>query len=394
MPPIFFTENEFKNIWKMKVLFVIETIDNHNGTSISAKRFASELRSRGHEVKFLTTGEPDEERFVVPEYHFPLANGLVQRHGFKYGQAKKDVICEALEWCDVAHCYMPFGLEVATKRMALEMGKSCTAAFHVQPENVMATFHMQNFKWANTYFYNQLNRKFFKHFRHIHCPSRFIADYLVHLGYTAEMHVISNGCPPEFHWNKRPKPAWCTDKFVVLMVGRLSPEKHQETILEAVRHSAYEKQIQVILVGSGLSEPELRKKGKRLSNPPRIGYMSDEDLMEALGYADLYVHSSEVELESISCLEAMGCGLVPLISSSPLSATSQFALDCRSLFAPRKPRLLAQKIDYWIEHPEKRMEMEKRYAASTQQYSIAQSVSHFEAMLMEEISENETRKSS
>ena len=122
--------------------------------------------------------------------------------------------------------------------------------------------------------------------------------------------------------------------------------------------------------------------------------MSDEDLMEALGYADLYVHSSEVELESISCLEAMGCGLVPLISSSPLSATSQFALDCRSLFAPRKPRLLAQKIDYWIEHPEKRMEMEKRYAASTQQYSIAQSVSHFEAMLMEEISENETRKSS
>ena len=376
----------------MKVLFVIDTIDNHNGTSISARRFASELRSRGHEVKFLTTGGADEERFVVPEYHFPMADGLVQRHGFKYGQAKKDVIREALEWCDVAHCYMPFGLEVATKRMAIEMGKPCTAAFHVQPENVLATFHMQNFKWANTIFYNILNRKFFKYFRHIHCPSRFIADYLVHLGYTAEMHVISNGCPPEFHWHKCPKPAWCADKFVVLMVGRLSPEKHQDTILEAVKHSAYEKQIQVILVGSGLSEQKLRKKGRILSNPPRIGFLSDQELMETLGYADLYVHASEVELESISCLEAMGSGLVPLISSSTLSATSQFALDCRSLFAPRKPRLLAQKIDYWIEHPEKRKGMEKNYAESILQYSIAQSVSHFEAMLMEEISENETNK--
>ena len=345
----------------MKILFVIDTIDNHNGTSVSAKRFASELRSRGHEVKFLTTGTPDTHRFAVPEHHFPLVDGLVQRHGFKYAQPNEDVIREALEWCDVAHCFMPFGLEKATKRMAIQMGKPCTAAFHVQPENVTASFHI-------------------------------IADYLVHLGYTGEMHVISNGCPPEFHWHKCPKPAWCADKFVVLMVGRLSPEKHQETILEAVRRSAYEKQIQVILVGAGLSEQKLRKKGKRLSNPPRIGYMSDEDLMDALGYADLYVHAGEVELESLSCLEAMSSGLVPLISCSTQSATSQFALDCRSLFAPRKPRLLAQKMDFWIEHPEIRKKKKKKYAEFAKQYSIAESVSQFEAMLMEEISENESNK--
>ncbi|MBO7586919.1 MAG: glycosyltransferase [Bacteroidales bacterium] len=374
----------------MKILFVIETIDNHNGTSVSAKRYASELRSRGHEVKFLTTGTPDANCFTVPEHHFPLVDGLVQRHGFKYAEPKEEVIREALEWCDVAHCLMPFGLEKATRRIADQMGKPCTAAFHVQPENVTATFHMQNIKWLNTIIYNGYNQFFFRFFRHIHCPSRFIADYLVHLGYTGEMHVISNGCPPKYHWHKCDKPAWCADKFVVLMVGRLSPEKHQDTILKAIRHSAYESQIQVILVGTGLSERKLRKKGKKLSNPPRIGYMSDEEVMDALGYADLYVHSGEVELESLSCLEAMSSGLVPLISCSTQSATSQFALDCRSLFAPRKPRLLAQKIDFWIEHPEIRKEMERKYAEFAKQYSIAESVSHFEAMLLEEISENET----
>lgn len=374
----------------MKILFVIETIDNQNGTSVSARRFASELRSRGHEVKFLTTGIPDGNRFVVPELHLPLVNRLVKRHGFQYSKADEDVIREALEWCDIAHCFMPFGLEVATKRMADKMGKPCTAAFHVQPENVTATFHMQNVKWLNTLIYNYFNRHFYKFFRHIHCPSRFITDYLVQIGYTSQMHAISNGCPPQFSWHKCDKPSWCADKFVVLMVGRLSPEKHQNTILEAVRHSAYESKIQVILVGTGLSEKKLRKKGKKLSNPPRIGYMSDRQLMNTLGYADLYVHAGEVELESLSCLEAMGSGLVPLISSSSQSATPQFALDSRSLFTPRKPRLLAQKIDYWIEHPDARKEMERKYADLVKQYSIAESVANFEKMLMEEIADHET----
>ncbi len=374
----------------MKILFVIETFDNHNGTSISAQRYATELRKRGHEVKILTTGKPDANRFVVPVYHPPLVDGLAQRHGFQYAEPEEKVIREALEWCDVAHCYMPFRLEIATKRMAEEMGKPCTAAFHVQPENVTASFNMQNVKWVNSIIYSSFNKMFFKEFKRIHCPSRFIADYLQEHGYTSKMHVISNGCPAEFHWHKCSKPSWCADKFVVLMVGRLSPEKHQEIILEAVQHSAYESQIQVILIGTGLSEQKLRKKAEKLTNPPRIGFMSDQDLMAALGYADLYVHAGEVELESLSCLEAMSSGLVPLISDSPLSATPQFALDNRSLFKHGDPKALAQKIDYWIEHPEARKKMGKAYAQNAKQYSLANSVSRFEEMLKEEIAEHET----
>ena len=36
----------------MRILFVIDTYDtNNNGTSISAQRFAAELRRRGHDVR-------------------------------------------------------------------------------------------------------------------------------------------------------------------------------------------------------------------------------------------------------------------------------------------------------------------------------------------------------
>ena len=45
---------------QMKILFVIDTYDtNNNGTSISAQRFAGELRRRGHEVRILCA-DPQE----------------------------------------------------------------------------------------------------------------------------------------------------------------------------------------------------------------------------------------------------------------------------------------------------------------------------------------------
>lgn len=48
----------------MKVLLVIDTYEtNNNGTSISAQRYAEELRRRGHEVKILCADEqPAEDR--------------------------------------------------------------------------------------------------------------------------------------------------------------------------------------------------------------------------------------------------------------------------------------------------------------------------------------------
>ncbi len=67
--------------------------------------------------------------------------------------------------------------------------------------------------------------------------------------------------------------------------------------------------------------------------------------------ADLYVHAATVEVECMTVLEAMGCGLPLLIADSPKSATKQFALDDRSLFPCNDAQKLSEKIDYWVEHP-------------------------------------------
>ena len=64
------------------------------------------------------------------------------------------------------------------------------------------------------------------------------------------------------------------------------------------------------------------------------------------------VHPAEIEIEAISCLEAITCGLVPVIADSPRSATRFFALGEDNLFRHGDPMSLAGKIDFWIEHPE------------------------------------------
>ena len=96
--------------------------------------------------------------------------------------------------------------------------------------------------------------------------------------------------------------------------------------------------------------------------------------------ADLYVHTSDAEIEAMSCMEAFACGLVPVIADSPRSATPQFALDERSLFPAGDAAALAEKIDWWFEHPEAREEMGRRYAQHAEQYALDRSIVQTEEM--------------
>lgn len=103
----------------MRILFVIDTYDtNNNGTSISAQRFAAELRRRGHEVKILTSGEPGEDRFALPTYKMPIFQPLMDKHNFNFAYSEKKTIREAVEWADIIHCFLPFAIEVEAKRYA------------------------------------------------------------------------------------------------------------------------------------------------------------------------------------------------------------------------------------------------------------------------------------
>ena len=74
-------------------------------------------------------------------------------------------------------------------------------------------------------------------------------------------------------------------------------------------------------------------------------------------------------------MEALQGEIVPILAKGEFTATSQFALDDRSVFPVKNPKALAEKIDYWIEHEQERKEMSVKYAESVQQYDIHKSIS-------------------
>ena len=90
-----------------------------------------------------------------------------------------------------------------------------------------------------------------------------------------------------------------------------------------------------------------------------------------------------MEIEGIACLEAISCGLIPLISDSERSATRDFAVDGRCLFRNKNSKDLAEKIDFWIENPEVKKEYEKRYLSFANNFSLLSSMKQMRDMLSE-----------
>ena len=214
-----------------------------------------------------------------------------------------------------------------------------------------------------------------------------IANQLRQHGYTAQLHVISNGISPQYTYGKQPKEDWMQGYFNVLMVGRYAGEQRQDVLIEAAAKCRHAKEIQVILAGKGPLEKKYRQLAEKLPNPVVMGFYEPERLLDILHMADLYVHTSDAEIEGMSCTEAFACGLVPVIAVAPRSATSQFALDERSLFPGGDSDALAERIDWWIEHSEERHEMELRYAEHAKQYTLERSIELTEEMFRQAIEE-------
>lgn len=354
-----------------------------NGISMTARQLAKVLLSHGHEVRILCgkgSGRP-EKIYQTGVNKTPVLYQMCQSQGMLLARVNRRVIAEACSGADVVHMLMPSSLCKAAKVYCDENGIATTAAFHLQPENITSTMHEGKNKFINDKVYDRF-RLFYDQFDQIHCPSQMIADQLKEHGYRSEIHVISNGVSSMFHPMEAERPEQYLDKFIVLMVGRLSIEKRQDLIIEAVKASKYEKQIQIILAGQGPRKKFLQLEAMTLTNPLEIQYMKHDDLLKLINYADLYVHASDAEIEAISCMEAFTCGLVPVISDSPLTATNQFALTKHNLFKNGDSASLSEQIDYWIEHPQEKQELGKKYIEYAQQFSAAHCVNELEKMLL------------
>ncbi len=361
----------------MIITFVTDVyFDENNGTGISARRFTELLRKRGHEVRVVTIDEEGRTSYGVPKRSFgKLFDKIITSEGFNFASADEKVLTNAIIGSDVVHVYMPFKLGITAVKICKKLNVPCTAAFHVDPCNITSTIYMHKIKPINDAIYLGFYNNLYRYIKHIHCPSKMIADRLVKQKYTSYLHVISNGfCESFTVEDEVEKPKFLNDKIIVSFVGRFSQEKRHDLIIKAVNKSKYKDKIQLIFGGKGPLKKKIQKMASKLPITPIFGFYTKEQLQSIHNFTDIYIHPADTEIEGISCIEAIACGVVPIVSTSPRSATPQFTICNQSLFKAGDYKDLAEKLDWWIEHPEEREKYKQAYVNHSKKFMIEKSI--------------------
>lgn len=368
----------------MRVLIVCNiAFIRGNGICTAVLSLVKRLKQAGVETKIMSCANPDPEG-VQPEYplkhfKFPLFEPLIEASGFRYATFDRNLAAEAIAWADVVHLHEGFPMEAKVAKLARKMGKPIVGTFHLFTENIMANLGLKRARLLNYLVTRWWRNSVYDLCYAVHCPTAVVAQHLAKCGFKSNLRVITNGIDISdteiTPYNTHPQTP-----IVLLCIGRYAHEKSQETLLKAMRLSKYAHRIQLHFAGTGPCEKRYKKMAQKLFTdgvikyPAKFGFYNAAELKEIIKTAYLYIHCAWVEVEGLSCAEAISQGAVPIIAQGEFAATSQFALDDRSRFPALDYRSLAQKIDWWIEHPEQRTEMGLKYAKSIKKYNAQDAI--------------------
>ncbi len=372
----------------MKIAVVCDVLgQENNGTSITAMNLIESLRKKGHTVRVVC---PDQSRaglpgyYIVPKFNFGPFNHYVEKNGVSPARVDHQVLEQAIADVDLIHVMLPFGLGKAAAIYADAHRIPLTAGFHCQAENLTGHLFLKDFRLGNRITYQVFYRRLYRYCDCVHYPTQFICDTFESVVGPLEHRIVSNGVGGEFVPQAVVRPKAYEGKFVVLFTGRYSREKSHRVLIDAVARSRNRDRIQLIFAGAGPLERQIRRYALRRGIPmPVMQFYSREDLVKIINCADLYVHPAEIEIEAISCLEAIACGRVPLIADSPRSATRYFALSEQNLFHYNDPDSLAEKMDWWLEHPEERRRCAQAYLGYARQFDFQLCMDKMERMLLD-----------
>jgi glycosyltransferase involved in cell wall biosynthesis len=266
------------------------------------------------------------------------------------------------------HIHSPLILGQGTLHWAQRYSRPVIATNHFMPSNIsqlLASNKLFN-QGIYTYFTSFYNR-----FTHVTAPTNTALELLQAYHLSVPASVISNGInlrkftpgPADSHIRQRFQLP--EDRPLVLHVNRLNEEKRIEVLLNAIPQMQTDAHI--VLVGSGPLEATLRAQVEGLQLQSRVsflGFVKDRALLDLWRASDVFVIPSQAELQSLSTMEAMACGL-PIVAADA-GALPELVHHGRNgfLFQPGKSEELAGYLDTLASDGE----MRKRIGAESIRY--------------------------
>ncbi len=337
---------------RLHIAYAVDLFEGvKTGGVISAQRFVRALRER-HDVTVLAGGPSREGLVGLPQFTIPPFGRVMRQMGFVFAWPTRAAIEPVLRRADVLHVQFPFWLGIRAAALARRLGTPVVAASHLQPENMFHNVGLRS-AWLNDRTWRFFISALYGKADHLVVPTAFGLDELRRHGLTVPADVVSNGIPPQFHPGPGQRSPAHGDRFVVLAVSRLAREKRIDVLIEAVGLARNAARIQLVVCGAGPEEARLRQAASALPVPVEFRVVEVDDVPGVLRAADLLVHASEIELEGMAVLEALGTGLPTLVADAPFSAAARLAIGDEFRFPPGDAAALAARIDHLVEHPER-----------------------------------------
>jgi glycosyltransferase involved in cell wall biosynthesis len=307
------------------------------GVPTVTRELARGLAERGHVVEVLapsasgrsrtaaapTVGDPGGQLTVAFRRSVRWPWYEDQRLGLLTGAAAGKLIAEFEP--DVVHVHSPLTLGAAARSAARRRRVPVVYTNHYLPANVHpvsgradhpgramraagAVFDVGFYGYL-TGFANRCDR--------VTAPTATALLLLRDHGLRAPSQVMSNGIdldafsPGQADESLRRRYALPAGRPLVLSVGRLSPEKRADVLIEALARQDVGDSV-LALAGSGPDEGRLRELAARSGVSERVrflGFIPGTDLPGLYRLADVFAIASEAELQSLVTMEAMASGL-------------------------------------------------------------------------------------
>jgi glycosyltransferase involved in cell wall biosynthesis len=317
----------------MKILFATDTYFPHvNGTAYFIYRMASDLAKRGHKVyvvapsvNFSNTIFKQKDgvtvfglrSFPVIKYpYFRLATTKMSK-----GKLEKFILDSNP---DVVHIQQHFQIGNEVFKIARKHNIPVMGTNHFLPENLTHFFHLPNFaeKKLMDYGWKQFI-KVYEELSLVTTPTKTAAEIIKEVGFEKEVVAVSNGIDtqrfsPKNNGDYLRKKLKLANRKTILFVGRLDKEKRIGILMQALVEVVKKCDTQLLIVGVGQKENELKKQAKELGVANRViftGFVSDLDLPNVLTLGDVFAIAGVAELQSIATMEAMATGL-PVVATA------------------------------------------------------------------------------
>lgn len=394
----------------MKILIGCDTYyPMANGASYFTQRLAAGLAERGHEVHVVTPGQKTKDQHYIRQgvhvlalssIRVPVYPGLRNTPPYVKDGTIDRYIAQVKP--DIVHIQNHYLVAKAVAKSALKRNIPVVGTNHFMPENLVYYLHlpkslersmvMTGWKhFARTY--RELDR--------ITTPTKTAAEHIENLPLGLQLTAISCGIDLQRFNTKRDgeylraKYAIPAQRRIMLYVGRLDKEKRIEDVVRALPQIAQKVDVQFFIAGTGKRGKQIAQLATQLGVRDRVtlaGFVSDDDLPNLYGLAQVFVMAGIAELQSIVTMEAMASGL-PVIAVNA-NALPELVHDGQNgfLFGDGNTDELARHAITLLSDTELAHKMGKESMKIVQAHDISKQLAAYEQLYVDVIEKKRERQ--